>query len=128
MNCFLVLPYIYILRHALRTRPVDKAMGRSRVLGVPTELALLHPIQNALDWYNLGFLCHGCRWKRRVAPFGAACRMEGLESRRPWKRLYCTHNLLKKNRAKKNVYHHLCTRCGSFRRGRGGDRYSQRHS
>ena len=27
-----------------RTRPVDKAIGRSRVLGVPAELALLHPI------------------------------------------------------------------------------------
>ena len=69
-----------------RTRPVDKAIGRSCVLGVPAELALLHPIQNAHD---LGLLCHGCRWKRRVAPFGAACRMEGLKSRRPWKRLYC---------------------------------------
>jgi len=72
-----------------RTRPVDKAIGRSRVLGVPAELALLHPIQNALGWHDLGLLCHGCRLKRRVAPFGAACRMEGLESRRPWNRLYC---------------------------------------
>ena len=59
------------------------------MLGVPAELALLHPIQNALGWHDLGLLCHGCRWKRRVAPFGAVCRMEGLESRRPWKRLYC---------------------------------------
>ena len=46
-----------------RTRPVDKAIGRSRVLGVPAELALLHPIQNALGWLDLGLLCHGCRWK-----------------------------------------------------------------
>jgi len=56
---------------------------------VHAELALLHSIQNALGWHVLGFLGHGCRWKRRVAPFGAACTMEGLESRRPWKRLYC---------------------------------------
>jgi len=51
-----------------RTRPVDKAIGRSRVLGVSPELALLRPIQNALGWHVLGFLCHGCRWKRRVDP------------------------------------------------------------
>jgi len=70
-----------------RTSPVDKSIGRSRVLGVPAELALLHPIEN--DWHDLGFPCHGCRWKRRVAPFGAACQMEGLERRRRWKRLYC---------------------------------------
>ena len=63
-----------------RTSPVDKSIGRSRVLGVPAELALLHPIENA--WHDLGFPCHGCRWKRRVAPFGAACQMEGLERRR----------------------------------------------
>jgi len=31
------------------------------VLGVPAELALLHPIQNALGWHVRGFLCHGCR-------------------------------------------------------------------
>jgi len=31
-----------------RTSPVDKGIGRSCVLGVPAELALLHPIQNAL--------------------------------------------------------------------------------
>jgi len=59
------------------------------VLGVPAELALLHPIQNALGWHVRGLLCHGCRWKRRVASFGAACTMEGLEKRTPWKRLYC---------------------------------------
>jgi len=28
------------------------------VLGVPAELALLHPIQNALGWHDLGLLCH----------------------------------------------------------------------
>ena len=44
-----------------RTRPVDKGIGRSCVLGVPAELALLHPIQNALGWHVLGFLCHGFR-------------------------------------------------------------------
>ena len=64
-------------------------MGRSCVLGVPAELALLHPIQNALGWHVRGLLCHGCRLKRRVAPFGAARKMEGLERRRPWTRLYC---------------------------------------
>jgi len=52
-----------------RTRPVDKEIGRSCV---PAELALLHPIQNALGWHVFGLLCHGCRWKRRVAPFDAA--------------------------------------------------------
>ena len=57
-------------------RPVDKAIGRSCVLGVPAEPALRHPIQNALGWHVLGFLCHGCCWKRRVAPFGAACKMD----------------------------------------------------
>jgi hypothetical protein len=31
-----------------RSRPVDKGIGRSCVLGVPAELALLRPIQNAL--------------------------------------------------------------------------------
>ena len=80
-----------------RTRPVDKGIGRSCVLGVPAELALLHPIQNALGWHVCSVLCHGCShgkaslpWlKRRVAPFGAACKMEGLERRKPWKRLYC---------------------------------------
>jgi len=72
-----------------RTRPVDKNIGRSCVLGVPAELALLHSIQNALVWHVLGFLCRGCRLKRRVAPVGAACTMEGLERRRPCKRLYC---------------------------------------
>ena len=72
-----------------RTLPVDKGIGRSCALGVPADLALLHPIQNALGWHVRGFLCHDCRWKRRVAPFGAACKMEGLERRRPWKRLYC---------------------------------------
>jgi len=50
---------------------------------VPAELALLHPIQNALGWHVRGFPDHGCRWKRRMAPFGAACKIEGLESRRP---------------------------------------------
>jgi len=72
-----------------RTRPFDKGIGRSCVLGVPAEFALLYPIQNALGWHVRCLLCHGCRWKRRVAPFGAVCKMEGLESRRPWKRLYC---------------------------------------
>ena len=43
-----------------RTRPVDETIGRSRVVGVPAELALLHPIQNALGWHVCGFLCHGC--------------------------------------------------------------------
>jgi len=38
-----------------RTRPVDKAIGRSRVLGEPAELALLHPIQNALGWHVRDF-------------------------------------------------------------------------
>ena len=61
-----------------RTRPVDKGIRRSCVLGVPAELALLHPIQNALGWHVHCLLCHGCRWKRRVAPFGAACKMEGV--------------------------------------------------
>ena len=69
-----------------RSRPVDKGIGRSCV---PAELALLRPIQNALGWHVRGCLCHVCRWKRRVAPFGAACKREGLERRRPWKRLYC---------------------------------------
>jgi len=72
-----------------RTRPVDKGIGRSCVLGVPAELALLQPIQNALGWHVRGLLCHDCRWKRRVAPFGAACKMEGLDRCRQWKRLYC---------------------------------------
>jgi len=44
-----------------RTSPVDKGIGRSCVLGVPAELALLHPIQNALGWYVRGFPDHGCR-------------------------------------------------------------------
>ena len=72
-----------------RSRPVDKGIGRNCVLGVPAELVLLHPIQNALGWHVRGFLCHGYRWKRRVVPFGAACTMEGLERCRPWNRLYC---------------------------------------
>jgi len=59
-----------------RTRPVDKGIGRSCVLGVPAELALLHPIENVLGWHVRGLLCLACRWKRRVAPFGAACKME----------------------------------------------------
>jgi len=71
-----------------RTRPVDKGIGRSCALGVPAKPALLHPIQNALGWHVRGLLCHGCHWKR-VSPFGAACKIEGLERRRPWKRLYC---------------------------------------
>jgi len=28
---------------------------------VPAELALLHPIQNALGWHVRGFPDHGCR-------------------------------------------------------------------
>jgi len=67
---------------------LHSVLHRTGTPSVPAELALLHPIQNALGWYDLGLLCHGCRWKRRVAPVGAAC-MEGLERRRPWKRLYC---------------------------------------
>jgi len=39
-----------------RTRPVDKGTGRSCVLGVPAELALLHPIQNALGWHDLALV------------------------------------------------------------------------
>ena len=62
-----------------RTRPVDEAIGRSRVLGVPAELARLHPIQIALGWHVRGLFYHGFRLKR-VAPFDAACKMEGLES------------------------------------------------
>ena len=36
-----------------RSRPVDKGIGRSCVLGVPAELALLRPIQNSLGWHVL---------------------------------------------------------------------------
>ena len=53
-----------------RTRPVDKGIGRSCALGVPSELALLHPIQFALFFH---FLFLGCRWK----PSGAFwCRLQ----------------------------------------------------
>ena len=41
------------------TRPVDKGIGRNCVLGVPAELVLLHPIQNALGCHVRGLLCHG---------------------------------------------------------------------
>ena len=84
-----LFPKIFVTNLQFHQVRFFRAIGRSRVLGVPAELAMLHPIQNALGWHDLGFLCHGCLLKRRVAPVGAAYQMEGLERRRPWKRLYC---------------------------------------
>ena len=71
-----------------RTRHVDKGIGRSCVLGVPAELALLHTIQNALGWHVRLAL----PWLPLEAPSGAfCCRLQDgcLERCRPWKRLYC---------------------------------------
>ena len=56
-----------------RTRPVDKAIGRSRVLGVPAELALLHPIRNAPGTTSGCFAmaaAGSAEWRLLVPPAG----------------------------------------------------------
>ena len=82
-------PSLTLAHDAVEEQARVRKRTRRQSHRAPAEVALLHPVQIALGWHDLGLLCHGCRWKRRVAPVDAACKMEGLERRRPWKRLYC---------------------------------------